>query len=111
MAIRNLIPCRSMQDACTMHEIHAARTLWLGVSFQKQGVPFVWCLFFSIKRCISFYILLFQKHVLQWMKPPTTPLVLGTLSDLTRDKAELLAAFQLKSRTRNRGSHQMADSR
>ena len=32
-----------------------------------------------------------QKHVLQWIKPPTTSLALDTLVDLTRGKAELLA--------------------
>ncbi len=32
-----------------------------------------------------------QERVLRWIKPPMTSLVLGTLADLTRGKAELLA--------------------
>jgi hypothetical protein len=33
----------------------------------------------------------FQAPVLRWLRPPTTSLVVGTLADLTRGKAELLA--------------------
>ena len=32
-----------------------------------------------------------QEPVVHWIKPPTTSLALGTLDDLTRGKAELLA--------------------
>ena len=48
-------------------------------------------LFASMKQCVSYCFHVFQEHVLRWMKPPTTSLVLGTLADLTRGKAELLA--------------------
>lgn len=59
--------------------------------FHKEGIPFVWCLFSSIKQCISFCAYVFQEHVLLWMKPATTSLAGGILADLTRGKAELLA--------------------
>jgi len=45
----------------------------------------------SIKQHISFCFHTLQEQVLRWMKPPTTSLVVGTLADLTRSKAELLA--------------------
>jgi putative transposase len=32
-----------------------------------------------------------QAYILRWLKPSTTSLALGTLAELTRDKAELLA--------------------
>ena len=44
-----------------------------------------------MKQCVSYCFHVFQEHVLRWMKPPTPSLVLGTLADLTRGKAELLA--------------------
>jgi putative transposase len=49
------------------------------------------CVFPSIKQCVSFCFHALQEHVLRWLKPPTTSLVLSTLADLTRGKAELLA--------------------
>ncbi len=49
------------------------------------------CVFPSIKQRVSFCLHALQEHVLRWMKPPTTPLVIGALADLTRGKAELLA--------------------
>jgi hypothetical protein len=47
--------------------------------------------FTSIKQrvCFSFHAL--QERVSRWIKLPTTSLVLGTLANLTRGKAELLA--------------------
>jgi putative transposase len=39
--------------------------------------------------CLSFHAL--QKRFLWWVKPPTTSLVLGTLTDLLRGKSELIA--------------------
>ena len=39
--------------------------------------------------CLSFHAL--QKRFLCWVKPPTTSLVLGTLTDLLRGKSELIA--------------------
>jgi putative transposase len=51
----------------------------------------VLCVFSSIKQRISFCFHALHEHVLRWMKPPTTSLVVGTLADLTRGKAELLA--------------------
>ena len=39
--------------------------------------------------CLSFHAL--QKRFLGWVKPPTTSIVLGTLTDLLRGKSELIA--------------------
>ncbi len=47
--------------------------------------------FSSIKQHVSFCSHALQEHVLRWTKPSTTSLALGTLVDLTRGKAELLA--------------------
>ena len=49
------------------------------------------CLFPAIKQRICFCLHVLQSRVLQWIKPPTISLVLGTLADLTRGKAELVA--------------------
>ena len=47
--------------------------------------------FISIKRRVSFHFHAFQECISQWVKPPTTSFVLGTLADMTRGRAELLA--------------------
>jgi hypothetical protein len=44
-----------------------------------------------IKQRVCSGLLALQKRFLYWVKPPTTSLVVGTLADLTRGKAELLA--------------------
>ena len=49
------------------------------------------CVFSSIKQRVCFCFHVLQEPVLRWIKPPTTSLVFGTLADLTRGKAELLA--------------------
>jgi putative transposase len=49
------------------------------------------CLFLSIKQQVSLCQHALQERVLRWIKPPTTSLTLGTLADLRRGKAELLA--------------------
>ncbi len=59
--------------------------------FHKEEVLLVLCVFSSIKQRVSFCLHALQEHVLRWMKPPTTPLVIGTLAGLTRGKAELRA--------------------
>jgi putative transposase len=48
-------------------------------------------LFTSIKQRVCYRFHLLQERVLRWIKPSTTSLVFGTLADLTRGKAELLA--------------------
>ncbi len=48
-------------------------------------------MFSSIKPRVCFCFHVLQERVLRWIKPPTTSLVFGTLADLTRGKAELLA--------------------
>ena len=59
--------------------------------FQKEEVLFVLRVFSSIKRRVCFCFHVLQERVLRRIKPPTTSLVFGTLADLTRGKAELLA--------------------
>jgi putative transposase len=51
----------------------------------------VFRVFACIKRQIFFSFHTLQVCFLQWIKPPPTSLLLGTLTDLTRGKAELLA--------------------
>ncbi len=51
----------------------------------------MWCVFPSIKQQVCFGLYALQERVLRWMKPPTTSLVLGTVAEMTRGKAELLA--------------------
>lgn len=59
--------------------------------FHEGEVQFVQCVFISIKQrvCFSFHAL--QACVSQWIKPPATSLLLGTLADLTRERSELMA--------------------
>ena len=47
--------------------------------------------FTSIKQRVCFRFHTLQERVSRWINLPTTSLVLGTLTDLTRGKAELLA--------------------
>ena len=47
--------------------------------------------FTSIKQRVSFSFHALQERVSCWIKPQTSSLALGTLADLTRGKAELLA--------------------
>jgi putative transposase len=47
--------------------------------------------FSSIKRRVCFCFHVLQGWVLRWIKPPMTSVVFGTLADLTKGKAELLA--------------------
>jgi len=59
--------------------------------FHEGEIQFVRYVFISIKRrvCSSFHAL--QERFARWIKPPTTSLLPGTLADMTRGKAELLA--------------------
>src|SRR5258708_18729624 len=84
-------PCPSTRDACTMDKVHRVRTLRICAYFHEEGISSVLCLFISIKQCLCFRLHALQVRILQWIKPPTTSLVLSTLADLTRGKAELLA--------------------
>jgi putative transposase len=45
----------------------------------------------SIKQLIFFSFHTLQERFLRWITPPTTSLLLGTLTDLARGKSELLA--------------------
>src|SRR5215469_16116759 len=71
--------------------VHSAYALRPCAYFHKEEVLFVRFAFPSIKQHISFCFHTLQEQVLRWIKPPTTSLVVGTLADLTRGKAELLA--------------------
>jgi putative transposase len=51
----------------------------------------VLCVFSSIKQRVYFCFHVLQERVLRWIKPPITSLMFGTLANLTRGKAELLA--------------------
>jgi putative transposase len=51
----------------------------------------VFRVFVCMKRQVFFSFHTLQVCFLQWIKPPPTSLLLGTLTDLTRGKAELLA--------------------
>jgi putative transposase len=51
-------------------------------------VPYV---FISIKRRVCFCFRALQERFARWIKPPMASLLLGTLADMTRGKAELLA--------------------
>jgi putative transposase len=51
----------------------------------------VFRVFVCIKRQVFFSFHTLQVCFLQWIKLPPTSLLLGTLTDLTRGKAELLA--------------------
>src|SRR5258708_40177580 len=84
-------PCPSTRDASTMDKVHIVRTLRICAYFHEEGVSSVLCVFISIKQRLCFRLHALQARVLQWINPPTTSLVLSTLADLTRGKAELLA--------------------
>ena len=45
----------------------------------------------TIKQRVCHSLHALQKRVLCWIRPPTPSLVLGTLADMTRAKAELIA--------------------
>jgi hypothetical protein len=48
-----------------------------------------------LKRLISTYVSALCTRFVQWTKPPTCSLLLGTLADLARSKAELMAEHAL----------------
>jgi putative transposase len=51
----------------------------------------VLCVFISIKQRVFLSFHALQERLSHWIRPPTTSLLLGTLADMTRGKAELLA--------------------
>jgi putative transposase len=59
--------------------------------FHEEEVPSVLHVFSSIKQRVCFRLHTFQEGVLRRIKPLTTSLVVGTLADMTRGKAELVA--------------------
>jgi putative transposase len=48
-----------------------------------------------LKRLIGTYVSVLPTRLVQWTKPPTCSLPLGTLADLARSKAELMAEHAL----------------
>jgi hypothetical protein len=75
----------------TINKVHSACLLRPSADFHEEEVPSVLRVFSSIKQRVCFRLHAFQKRVLRWIKPLTTSFVLGTLADLTRGKADLLA--------------------
>ncbi len=76
--------------------VQSTRHMVLALVFQhvdlhEGEVQFVLCLFTSIMQRVCSHFHMLQERVLRWIKPSTTSLVFGTLADLTRGKAELLA--------------------
>jgi putative transposase len=59
--------------------------------FSRRRASLVFRVFVCMKRQVFFSFHTLQVCFLQWIKPPPTSLLLGTLTDLTRGKAELLA--------------------
>lgn len=82
---------QSTGEAHTINTIHAVYVLRPCAHFHREEVLFVRCMFPLIKQCVSFCFHELQEQILRWMKPRTASFVLGTLADLTKGKAELLA--------------------
>ena len=59
--------------------------------FSRRRTQLVFRVFRFIQRLIFFSFHTFRARFFAWIKPSSASLVLGTLSDLTRGKAELLA--------------------
>jgi putative transposase len=59
--------------------------------FHEGEDQFVPCVFISIKHQICFSFHMIQQRFSRWIKPSTNSLLLGTLTDMTRGKSELLA--------------------
>jgi len=82
---------QSTGEAHTINTIHSVYVLRPCAHFHREEVLFVRCVFPLIKHCVSFCFHELQEQILRWMKPRTASFVLGTLADLTKGKAELLA--------------------
>jgi putative transposase len=59
--------------------------------FMKGVVHLVSCLFISIMRRVYVSFQTLKKRFSHWIKPPTTSLLLGTFTDMSKGKSELLA--------------------
>ena len=79
-----------MGEARIINQVHL-RVALIHADFPEEEVPFVLCVFPRIKLYVCLRFHAFQERVLHGIKPLTTSLVLGTLTDLTKSKAELLA--------------------
>jgi putative transposase len=60
-------------------------------SLHEGEVQFMLCVFISIKQRVFLNFHALQERLSRGIRPPTTPLLLGTLADMTRGKSELLA--------------------
>jgi hypothetical protein len=58
---------------------------------RRRKVQLTFRLSIVIKQRVCFRFHALQKRFLCWVKPPTTSLVLGTLTDLVKGKSELIA--------------------
>jgi hypothetical protein len=87
----NEFSCQSPRQEQTITTVQNALTFHCFVFVDKGEIQLAFHLVITIKQRICFRLHALQKRVLQWIKPLTTSLVLGTFADLTRCKAELLA--------------------
>src|SRR2546429_6127644 len=71
-------PCRSMGDASTMNESHAALTRLPTRLFHQGEGQFVPCVFISIKQRVCFSFHLIHERLSRWIKPSTTSRLLRT---------------------------------
>jgi hypothetical protein len=71
--------------------LYTALVLWQHAYLNEGEVRLVSRMLISIKHLIFFSFHTFKERFLRWIQPPTTSLLLGTLTDLARGKSELLA--------------------
>jgi len=85
------LSCQSTRRECTITTVQNPLIFCHSAHFDEGEVLLTFRLVITIKQrvCLNFHAL--QKRFLGWIKPPTTSLVLGTLADLTRGRAELIA--------------------
>ena len=87
----NELSCQSPRQERTITTVQNALTFCCSAYVDKGEIQLAFRLVITIKQrvCLSLHVL--QKRVLCWIRPPTPSLVLGTLADMTRAKAELIA--------------------
>jgi transposase InsO family protein len=87
----NELSCQSPRQERTITTVQNALTFCCSAYVDKGEIQLAFRLVITIKQrvCLSLHAL--QKRVLCWIRPPIPSLVLGTLADMTRAKAELIA--------------------
>jgi hypothetical protein len=86
----NELSCQSLRQERTITSVQNTLTFCCSAYVDKGEIQLVIRLVIAIKQrvCLSLHAL--QKRVLCWIRPPTPSLVLGTLTAMTRAKAELI---------------------